>query len=75
MQGVYVQPTFAAKLNDKVSVGVGIDATYLNVELRQRVDLSTQVLGIAATDFGQLNRCPASVCGTSRSTPTSPTSS
>lgn len=44
VQGVYVQPTFAAKINDKFSVGFGIDATYLNVELRQRVDLSTQTL-------------------------------
>ncbi len=44
VQGVYVQPTLAVKLNDKVSLGFGVDATYLNVELRQRVDLSTQYL-------------------------------
>jgi long-chain fatty acid transport protein len=44
VQGIYVQPTFAIKFNDKFSVGVGVDATYLNVELRQRVDLSTQLL-------------------------------
>ena len=44
VQGIYVQPTFAIKVNDKFSLGVGIDATYLNVELRQRVDLSTQLL-------------------------------
>ena len=44
VQGVYIQPTLSAKLNDKVSVGIGVDVTYLNVELRQRVDLSTQLL-------------------------------
>jgi long-chain fatty acid transport protein len=44
VQGLYVQPTFAVKVNDKFSLGFGIDATYLNVELRQRVDLSTQLL-------------------------------
>jgi long-chain fatty acid transport protein len=44
VQGVYVQPTFAAKINDKFSVGFGIDATYLNVELRQRAELSTQIV-------------------------------
>jgi long-chain fatty acid transport protein len=49
VQGVYVQPTFSAKLNDKISVGVGVDLTYLNVELRQRVDLSTQLLPTGAT--------------------------
>jgi long-chain fatty acid transport protein len=69
VQGLYVQPTFAAKLNDKVSVGFGIDATYLNVELNQRADLSTQVLTVhpvyGTLTFAQLNLvCPASVCGT-----------
>ena len=49
VQGVYIQPTFAVKLNDKVSIGVGVDITYLNVELRQRVDLSTQLLPTGAT--------------------------
>jgi long-chain fatty acid transport protein len=44
LQGVYVQPTFAVQVTDKFSVGLGIDATYLKVELRQRVDLSVQTL-------------------------------
>ncbi len=49
VQGVYIQPTVAVKLSDQVSVGVGVDMTYLNVELRQRVDLSTQKLPNGAT--------------------------
>ncbi len=49
VQGVYIQPTFSAKINDKVSVGIGIDLTYLNVELNQRADLSTQLLPTGAT--------------------------
>jgi long-chain fatty acid transport protein len=44
VQGLYVQPTFAVKVSDKFSIGLGIDATYINVELRQRVDLSVQTL-------------------------------
>ncbi len=54
VQGVYIQPTFAAKINDQFSVGFGIDATYLNVELRQRVDLATQKLpnGLPFTAVG-----------------------
>jgi long-chain fatty acid transport protein len=44
VEGVYIQPTFAAKINDKFSVGGGLDITYLNVELRQRADLSVQML-------------------------------
>jgi long-chain fatty acid transport protein len=49
VQGVYLQPTFAAKLNDHVSLGFGVDITYLNVELRQRADLSVQTLPTGAT--------------------------
>src|SRR5512140_2710436 len=65
VQGVYIQPTLAIKFNDRVSVGVGADITYLNVELRQRVDLSVQPLGATGLTFAQLNLvCPASVCGT-----------
>ncbi len=44
VQAVYAQPTLAVKLNKAVSVGGGVDITYLNVQLRQRVDLSTQLL-------------------------------
>jgi long-chain fatty acid transport protein len=44
LQTVYIQPTLALKLNDKISVGAGLDVTYLNVQLRQRLDLSTQLL-------------------------------
>jgi long-chain fatty acid transport protein len=71
VQAIYIQPTLAVKLNNKVSVGGGVDIAYLNVQLRQRVDLSTQLLpslpGIppgstfallgvkAGTDFADVN--------------------
>jgi long-chain fatty acid transport protein len=65
VQGLYVQPTYAVKLTNSLSVGVGVDVTYLNVGLRQRAELSTQPLGTTGLTFGQLNLvCPASVCGT-----------
>ena len=69
VQGVYIQPTVAYKVNDNVSVGAGIDLTYLNVELRQHVDLSVQPFTIlpngTVLTFAQLNLvCPAAVCGT-----------
>jgi long-chain fatty acid transport protein len=64
LQGVYIQPTFAVKLHEKVSVGVGVDVTSLNVELNQRADLSSQLLpngltfaalGVAqGTDFADI---------------------
>jgi long-chain fatty acid transport protein len=44
LQAIYIQPTLAVKLNQKISVGAGVDITYLNVELRQRLDLSIQPL-------------------------------
>ena len=60
-----MQPTVAFKLNDRVSIGAGVDITYLNVELKQRVDLYPQPLAATGLTFGQLNLvCPAAVCGT-----------
>lgn len=44
VQAVYIQPTLALKVNRVLSVGGGVDITYLKVQLRQRVDLSTQLL-------------------------------
>lgn len=49
VQAIYLQPTLAVKLSPKVSVGAGVDITYLNVQLRQRVDLSTQLLPAVPT--------------------------
>lgn len=65
VQGVYVQPTVAVKLNENVSVGGGVDITYLNVELNQRADLATQTLSGPYT-FAQLHLlCPVpGACGT-----------
>ncbi len=54
MQGVYIQPTLAIKFSDRVSVGIGVDITYLNVELRQRVDLSVQPITGTPYTFGQV---------------------
>jgi long-chain fatty acid transport protein len=54
VQGVYIQPTLAVKINERASVGVGLDVTYLNVELRQRVDLATQAVTGTPYTFGQL---------------------
>ena len=53
VQGIYIQPTFALRLSDRAAVGVGVDLTYLNVELRQRVDLSVQQLAPGLT-FGAI---------------------
>ncbi|HSK10983.1 MAG TPA: outer membrane protein transport protein [Vicinamibacterales bacterium] len=44
VQGVYIQPTVALKVNERVSIGAGVDVTRLHVQLRQRVDLAEQAL-------------------------------
>ena len=49
VQGLYIQPTVAYKLTERISIGFGVDLTYLNVELRQRVDLSVQQLAPGVT--------------------------
>jgi long-chain fatty acid transport protein len=44
VQGIYFQPTLAYKLNDRFSIGAGLDITHLHVELHQRADLSEVAL-------------------------------
>jgi long-chain fatty acid transport protein len=44
VQGIYLQPTLAMKLTDRIAIGGGVDITRLNVELRQHADLSTVAL-------------------------------
>ena len=56
-QGIYFQPTLAAKLTDRISVGAGLDIVHLHVELHQHVDLSTVPLpppGPPGVTFGSL---------------------
>ncbi len=65
IQGVYVQPTVAAKVTDWLSLGGGVDFSFVEVQLKQRVDLSHQTaapgitfgnLGVASgTDFADLD--------------------
>jgi long-chain fatty acid transport protein len=61
IRAIYVQPTAALRLGKQVSIGAGLDVNFAHLELRQRVDLSTQLaapgvtfanLGVATgTDF------------------------
>jgi long-chain fatty acid transport protein len=53
IKGVYVQPTIAAKVTDRLSIGAGLDFSIVEVQLRQRVDLSKQE-AIAGVYFGNL---------------------
>ncbi|HJS47349.1 MAG TPA: outer membrane protein transport protein [Gemmatimonadales bacterium] len=65
IQGVYVQPTIAARITDWLSLGGGVDFSFVEVQLKQRVDLAGQTaapgvtfsnLGVASgTDFADLN--------------------
>ncbi|HEY6947783.1 MAG TPA: outer membrane protein transport protein [Gemmatimonadales bacterium] len=65
IRAIYVQPTVAVELAHRVSVGAGLDVNFAHVQLKQRVDLSTQLvapgvtfgmLGIATgTDFADAN--------------------
>jgi len=65
IRAIYVQPTVAVELAHRVSVGAGLDIDFAHVQLKQRVDLSTQLaapgvtfamLGVATgTDFADGN--------------------
>ena len=67
LRAIYVQPTAAFRLTDRVAVGGGVDITHVSVELRRRVDLAPvplpgaprltfQALGVpVGTDFADLD--------------------
>jgi len=55
IQGFYLQPTVAYQVRPWLSVGGGIDVSYVRVQLRQRLDLSEQdVPGFPGVTFGNL---------------------
>lgn len=54
LQAVYIQPTVAFKVNDRVMVGGGLDISIAKVELGQRADLSTQVITGTTLTFAAL---------------------
>jgi long-chain fatty acid transport protein len=58
LQSIYVQPTLAYRLSDRLSVGAGVAVIFSSVELNQRLDLSEQRVTSDAvppgTTFGQL---------------------
>jgi long-chain fatty acid transport protein len=49
VRSIYVQPTVAVRLNDRVLVGAGVDVTHVNIDLQRRLDLAAvPVPGAAA---------------------------
>jgi long-chain fatty acid transport protein len=51
---IYVQPTAAFKLGKRASIGAGLDVSFVKVELRQRLELSSQIAAPPSTTFGNL---------------------
>ena len=49
LKTIYIQPTVAVRFNDKLSLGVGLDFIHSIVDLKQRVDLSTQAAAPGVT--------------------------
>lgn len=54
LRSVYVQPTAAVRLSDRVTVGGGVDITRTSLELKKRVDLSTLAITGTSLTFGAL---------------------
>ena len=55
IKSLYVQPTIAARINERVVVGAGLDITHTSLELRKRVDLSTTAItGGGGLTFGNI---------------------
>lgn len=51
---VYLQPTLATHLLPLVSIGAGLDVSFVSVQLRQRLELSSQVAAPPSITFGNL---------------------
>ena len=54
IQAVYIQPTAAIRLTDKISFGAGLDVSIVHVQLRQRLELSSQIAAPPFVTFGNL---------------------
>jgi long-chain fatty acid transport protein len=54
VRALYVQPTVAIRIGNMASIGAGLDVNFAHVQLRQRVDLSSQTLpgGITFANLG-----------------------
>ncbi len=48
---IYIQPTVAYRVNDWLSIGGGVDFNIVSVELKQRLDLSEQIVPGTTTTF------------------------
>jgi long-chain fatty acid transport protein len=49
IRAVYLQPTAAFRFNQRFSIGAGLDVDFSHLELRQRVDLSSQLVAPGVT--------------------------
>ena len=57
LRSIYIQPTLAYQLHDRISIGAGFDFVIGSVEINQRLDLSAQAAPAPAppgTTLGQL---------------------
>lgn len=54
LKTIYVQPSAAYALNDRISVGGGLTFALSSVELNRREDLATVPLGASGLSFGSL---------------------
>jgi len=54
IKGIYIQPTVAFRVNPRIQVGAGIDIVRSAVDLKQRVDLSSQTFPGTPYTFGTL---------------------
>lgn len=61
--GIYLQPTAAVKLSERMALGVGVDVSFMRVELRQRLDLSTFPTTVPGVTFGNLGIAPGTDAG------------
>src|SRR5579862_1809382 len=58
VKSFYVQPTVAFRVNDHLLIGAGVDISHTTIELRRRLDLSTQPVSGTPLTFRALGVPP-----------------
>ena len=53
LKNIYIQPTLAYRLGNRLSIGAGVDYVHATIDINQRADLST-VAASGPVTFGQL---------------------
>lgn len=63
IRAIYIQPTVAGRITDRLSLGVGVDVVPVSVALHQRIDLASLPTTTPGVTFANLGFAPGTDAG------------